>query len=168
MGSSLGGYLSLLMLRDSKFLQDYLSGIVLMCPAIDFPLFKLEDLTDEEYGEFKQRGKFDLDLSREYRKDDPSLEPIWMYLSKEMIDDARELAIIVGEKIDFDCEMKIMWGRQDKTVPPERMNLLVEKLTDNALTKTQVFWQEKGDHSLGSRDDLLKIEFILGKNFGLI
>ena len=32
-----------------------------MCPAIDFPLFKLEDLTEEEYENFKKNGKFDLD-----------------------------------------------------------------------------------------------------------
>lgn len=168
MGSSLGGYLSLLMIRDSPFLHDYLKGILLMCPAIDFPLFKLEDLSDQEYEKFKKDGKFDLDLNNKYRKESPGIDPVYMYLTKEMIEDARKMSIIVGGKIDFDCDMKVLWGSKDDTVPPDRVNILVEKLTDQALGKTQVYWQEDGDHSLGRKEDLMRLEYLLAQNLKLV
>lgn len=167
-GSSLGGYLSLLLIRDSKYLQEHLNGAFLMCPAIDFPLFKLEDLTEKEYEIYKEKGFYDLDLNRDYRRENPGLEENIMRVSKELIEDTRNLSILVGEKIDFEFDMRILWGQKDVVVPPERLNILVEKLSDRALLKTKVFWQEEGDHGLGRNEDFIKIEVIFAEAFGLI
>jgi pimeloyl-ACP methyl ester carboxylesterase len=122
-GSSLGGYLSLMMMRDRPELMQSFTGSLLLCPAIDLPIFKLEDLTDEQYEIYKQEGVYDLDLGN-----DPE-NPRIVRLSKELIADALEKSILTGSEIDVNFPIRMMWGTEDTVVPPERSDILAHKFS---------------------------------------
>lgn len=129
-GSSLGGYLSLLLMRDRPELMKHVTGSLLLCPAIDFPIFKLEDLTDEQYEIYKEEGEFNLEYSN-----DPE-NPRTLRLSKELVSDAVSKSILTGPEIDVDMPVRMMWGTNDTIVPPERSDILAHKFSGKLLQRS--------------------------------
>lgn len=100
--SSMGAYISLLLMRDRTDLMEAFSGCVLMCPAIDFPIFKLEDLTDQEYEQYRTKGEFSLNLSK--NSNDPKI----LRLRKELIIDAKKKIILSGPQIDVNFPLRVL------------------------------------------------------------
>ena len=134
-----------------------------MCPAIDFPIFKLEDLTDQEYEIYKKQGYFDLNLAKGSGSD-----PIYLHLSRELIIDCKEIGILTGPKIEADCPIRLIWGTEDKSVPPDRVQILVDRLSDNALSKMMLHWRQGSGHGLSDKKDLalldkLTAELLMGE-----
>lgn len=132
---------------------------MLLCPAIDFPIFKLEDLSNEEYEEYKIKGEFNLSLSK-----NPS-DPKILKLRKSLILDAKQKSILTGPEICAPFPLRLLWGTADTLVPPERSDLLAHKLSKELLQKTQIHWQDGSDHQLGSPKDLLKLTILMSEFF---
>ena len=101
-----------------------------MCPAIDFPIFKLEDLTDEEYEQYKSEGYFNLNLSKTLTN------AKFLKLRKELIMDAKAKSILTGPEIDVKFPLRVLWGTADTMVPPSRSDYLAHKLSKELLQKT--------------------------------
>ena len=129
-GSSLGGYLSLLLMRDRADLMKHITGALLLCPAIDFPIYKLQDLTEDQYEIYKKKGAYQLDLSP-----DPS-NPRILNLSKKLVSDAVSKSILTGPQIHVDYPVRMLWGTEDKIVPPERSDILAHKFSGELLKRS--------------------------------
>lgn len=159
MGSSLGGYLSLLMMRDRADLMKHITGALLLCPAIDMPIFKLEELTDEQYSIYQKEGVYDMEINS-----DPE-NPRIVRISKELVADAVQKSILTGPEIDVDFPVRMLWGTGDTVVPPERSDILAHKFDGELLKRSQIHWQEGSDHNLCSKKDLLKLTILMSEFF---
>jgi len=137
-GSSMGGYLALLVAREFRQARGY----VLIAPAVDFTEALLwRNLPEEGRRAVRTEGVW-------RRPSAYSAEP-YVY-TKALIEDGRRHLLFDGEIRTY-APVRVLQGMQDPDVPYEHALRLMERLSSDEATLTLV---RDGDHRLSRPQDL--------------
>ncbi len=136
-GSSMGGWISLLLARDKPANLKALIGIA---TAPDFTTWMERDMNDEQRESLNTQGYFKLpsDYGEPY------------VITKKLIDDGRQNILLNGS-LDIQVPVRLLQGRQDQDVPWQVAETIKSNIQSDDV---QIFCQEEGDHSLSSPEDL--------------
>lgn len=147
-GSSMGGWISLLLTR-AEFaragLASRIRGLVLIAPAPDFT----EEL---------MWAGFSADIRREIEEKGFYTEPSAYsdephVITRELIEDGRR-NLLLGSDIALGCPVTILQGTKDESVPWGHAIRLVTRLTTDDVNLTLV---RDGDHRLSRPQDIEKM-----------
>ncbi len=144
LGSSMGGWLALLLARalNEAGESDRLAGLILIAPAVDFT----EALLWERLPEEARRAIMDDGAWRRPSaySDEPDV------YTRELIEDGRK-HLLFGGMIRTRCPIVVLQGMQDPDVPYAHALALMERLGGDPVTLTLV---KDGDHRLSRPQDL--------------
>lgn len=141
-GSSMGGWLSLLAGRALLAEQKALSGLVLIAPAADFT----EELM---WNKFPAEIRSAIDRDGVYHHPSEYSE-IPTPITRALIEDGRHHKVL-GAPLRIGAPIKILQGMQDPDVPWQHVTKLVEHLAEDDVTVTMI---RDGDHRLSRPEDL--------------
>jgi pimeloyl-ACP methyl ester carboxylesterase len=137
-GSSMGGYLALLVAREYRSARGY----VLLAPAVDFTEALLwRNLPEEARNAILTEGQW-------RRPSAYSAEPY--IFTRELIEDGRRHLLFDGE-IRTHAPVRVLQGMQDTDVPYTHALRLMERLSSDEATLTLI---RDGDHRLSRPQDL--------------
>ena len=151
-GSSMGGWISLLMLRELKAraasgraAAASVAGLVLVAPAIDFT----EVLMWQKFpAEVKQT------IEREGAWNRPSAYSPEPYpITRRLIEEGRS-HLLLGRLIEIGCPVRILQGVQDPDVPWQHAMRLTHRLPAEDVVLTMI---QDGDHRLSRPQDIARI-----------
>jgi pimeloyl-ACP methyl ester carboxylesterase len=147
-GSSMGGWLALLLaraLRRAKDPQASIAGMVLIAPAVDFTeALMWQRFTPEIRQEIETRGAW---LRPSQYGDGPY--PI----TRALIEDGRKHQLL-GGLIETGCPVRILQGVEDPDVPWRHAADLVARLAQDDVVLTLV---KDGDHRLSRPEDIERL-----------
>ena len=148
-GSSMGGWLALLMVRALRQRQQIgpasVAGLVLIAPAVDFT----EELM---WKRFPPAIKRDLEETGVWaRPSDYSPEPY--LVTRQLIDEGRN-HLLLGGMIETGCPVRILQGVEDPDVPWRHAVELVSRLASDDVVLTLV---KDGDHRLSRPEDIERL-----------
>lgn len=141
-GSSMGGWLALLLARAMKQRgADTVAGLVLIAPAADFT----EELmwtgfSDEVRRTLMETGRYE----RPSDYDEPYV------ITRALIEDGRN-NLLMGGSIEPGCAVAILQGMQDEDVPWTHTMEIVSRLPADDVTVTLI---KDGDHRLSRPQDI--------------
>jgi pimeloyl-ACP methyl ester carboxylesterase len=145
-GSSMGGWLALLMARAlrqrAQATAASVAGMVLIAPAVDFT----EELMWRRFTpaikqELEQRGVWE-------RPSEYSPEPY--LITRALIEEGRS-HLLLGGMIETGCPVRILQGVDDPDVPWQHAVELVSRLASDDVVLTLV---KDGDHRLSRAEDI--------------
>jgi len=143
-GSSMGGWMALLVARELKRRGTPLKGLVLIAPAPDF--------TEE----LMWKG-FPDEVKRQIERDGVWLRPSEYGepypITRALIEDGRK-HLILGGSIDVGCPVRILQGAQDPDVPWRHAFALTDRLPSDDVVLTMI---QDGDHRLSRPQDIARI-----------
>jgi pimeloyl-ACP methyl ester carboxylesterase len=146
-GSSMGGWLALLMARQLRDVKDAapLSGMVLIAPAVDFT----EELM------WKQ---FPADIRKEIETGGAWMRPSAYGeepypITRGLIEEGRK-HLMLGELIEPGCPVHILQGVQDPDVPWRHAVELVSRFSRDDVVLTLI---KDGDHRLSRPEDIERL-----------
>ena len=145
-GSSMGGWLSLLLARElnAKRLNGagQLAGLVLIAPAVDFTeALMWEKFTPDIKRELADKGYWE-------RPSEYSSEPY--VITRQLIEEGRNHLLLPG-LIETGCPVRILQGVKDEDVPWEHAVSLVSRIARDDVVLTLV---KDGDHRLSRPEDI--------------
>jgi pimeloyl-ACP methyl ester carboxylesterase len=149
-GSSMGGWLTLLLARElrrraEKAPRATLAGMVLIAPAVDFT----EELM---WKKFPAAIKSVLERDGVWVR--PSLYDEGGYpITRKLIEEGRN-HLLLGETIETGCPVRILQGVRDPDVPAEHAVELVSRLARDDVILTLV---KDGDHRLSRPEDIAQL-----------
>ena len=148
-GSSMGGWLALLMVRALRQRQQIgpasVAGLVLIAPAVDFT----EELM---WKRFPPAIKRELEETGVWaRPSDYSPEPY--LVTRQLIDEGRN-HLLLGGMIETGCPVRILQGVEDPDVPWRHAVELVSRLASDDVVLTLV---KDGDHRLSRPEDIERL-----------
>jgi len=145
-GSSMGGWIALLLARQLHRQGRPLKGMVLIAPAADMTQELMEkDFSPEERQSLAQNGY--VDQPSQY-----SPEPY--RITSALVEDGRN-HLMLGGVIEVGCPVVILQGGKDPDVPQEHAIRLVTHLLHDPVTLTLI---PDGDHRLSRDEDLKRLE----------
>lgn len=150
-GSSMGGWLAVLLARDLLARGTPLKGLVLVAPAADMTqALMLKKFTPEEHAALHSRGFVE----------QPSQYDTQPYrITRRLIEDgARHL--LLGKVIEPGCPVVILQGGKDPDVPQAHAIALTTHLLHDPVTLTLI---PDGDHRLSRPQDLAKLTEAVGR-----
>lgn len=155
-GSSMGGWLSLLAARElaRAGAANRLAGLVLLAPAPDFT----EELM---WKTFPPEVRREIETTGRWLKPGEYGEgptPI----TRTLIEDGRRHRVL-GQPIEITCPVRILQGMRDADVPWQHAFRLVEDIASEDLTFTLV---KAGDHRLSTPADIARLETVLDEVAG--
>jgi len=136
-GSSMGGWVSLLLARD---MPDIIKAVICISPAADF--------TEEIYASLSAQDKEVIDNGGIIKF---SVGPYIYDISHTLIYESRKHLLLNSENIDIKCPVHILHGMNDKEVPYQKSLLTIDKITSENALCTLV---KAGVHSLSRPEDL--------------
>jgi pimeloyl-ACP methyl ester carboxylesterase len=148
-GSSMGGWLALLMLRAlrrrSEATAAAVAGMVLIAPAVDFT----EELMWRRFTpaikqELEEKGVWE-------RPSEYSTEPY--VITRALIEEGRS-HLLLGGMIETGCPVRILQGVEDPDVPWQHAVELVSRLASDDVVLTLV---KDGDHRLSRAEDIERL-----------
>jgi pimeloyl-ACP methyl ester carboxylesterase len=151
-GSSMGGWLALLMVRELRRRAAHsaasaasVAGLVLIAPAVDFT----EDLmwkrfTPEVKRELAEKGVW---ARPSQYSDEPYL------VTRQLIEEGRQHLLLDG-MIECGCPVRILQGVADPDVPWQHAKALVARLACDDVVLTLV---KDGDHRLSRPEDIERL-----------
>ncbi|MEO5807101.1 alpha/beta hydrolase [Devosia sp.] len=141
-GSSMGGWLALLLARSLLRRGTPLKGLILIAPAPDMTHeLMLKDFTPEERSSLKQLGYVD----------QPSQYSATPYrITRGLIEDGAN-HLLFGKVIETGCPVVILQGGADPDVPQSHAIRLTTHLLHDPVTLTLI---PDGDHRLSRPQDL--------------
>jgi pimeloyl-ACP methyl ester carboxylesterase len=150
-GSSMGGWLALLMARELRRRggdsSGSIAGMVLIAPAVDFTEELMwKRFTPEIRRELAEKGVWE-------RPSQYSPEPY--LVTRQLIEEGRN-HLILGSMIETGCPVRILQGVEDPDVPWQHAVALTSRLASDDVVLTLV---KDGDHRLSRPED---IERMLG------
>ena len=156
-GSSMGGWISLLLAREHLRRQPAarrIIGLVLIAPAADFT----EKLMWETFPEavkttLMETGRFALPSP-------PGMTPA--FLTRGLIEDGRK-HLLLDQPLQLGCPVHILQGKLDDAVPWQHAERLVERLAFDDVMLTYV---NDGDHRLSRPQDLDLLIRVVGDMIG--
>lgn len=137
-GSSMGGWLSLLLLLEQA---ERVKGLIGIAAAPDFTKEIKERLSEEQYGLILKQGRIEI-------PNDYSEEPY--VFTRDLIVDGAEHCVL-DKKHNVDAKMILLQGKQDVDVPWEKAIRIQESF--NA-PQCDVIFIDDGDHRLSRQEDL--------------
>jgi len=145
-GSSMGGWLALLLMREFKRRAQAsaasVTGMVLIAPAVDFT----EELM---WKRFTPEIKRELDEKGVWaRPSDYAAEPY--LVTRQLIEEGRK-HLLLGSMIETGCPVRILQGVEDPDVPWQHAKALVSRLASDDVVLTLV---KDGDHRLSRPEDI--------------
>jgi pimeloyl-ACP methyl ester carboxylesterase len=147
-GSSMGGWLALLLARELRRAKDppaSIAGMVLIAPAVDFTeALMWKRFTPEIRQEIETKGAW---LRPSAYGDGPY--PI----TRALIEDGRD-HLLLGGLIETGCPVRILQGVEDPDVPWAHAAELVARLAQDDVVLTLV---KDGDHRLSRPEDIERL-----------
>jgi pimeloyl-ACP methyl ester carboxylesterase len=149
-GSSMGGWLALLLARELRRLDAdkrgaEIKGIVLIAPAPDFTeVLMWRRFTPAIKKEIEEKGSWQ-------RPSDYSEEPY--LITRGLIEDGRK-HLLLGGLIETGCPVRILQGVKDEDVPWQHATELVSRLARDDVILTLV---KDGDHRLSRPEDIERL-----------
>jgi pimeloyl-ACP methyl ester carboxylesterase len=148
-GSSMGGWLALLLLRALRRRGQAgaasIAGLVLIAPAIDFT----EELM---WKRFTPAIKRELDETGVWqRPSEYSQEPY--LVTRQLIEEGRN-HLLLGGMIETGCPVRILQGVEDADVPWQHAKALVARLACDDVVLTLI---KDGDHRLSRPEDIERL-----------
>jgi pimeloyl-ACP methyl ester carboxylesterase len=149
-GSSMGGWLALLLARelrkrDPEQRGAEIRGMVLIAPAADFTdALMWQRFTPEIRKEIEEKGFWQ--RPSEY-SDEPYL------ITRNLIEDGRK-HLLLGGLIETGCPVRILQGVKDEDVPWQHATELVSRLARDDVILTLV---KDGDHRLSRPEDIERL-----------
>jgi len=148
-GSSMGGWLALLLVRALQRRGHAGSaspaGLVLIAPAIDFTEELMwKRFTPEIKRELEEKGVWQ-------RPSQYSPEPY--LVTRQLIEEGRN-HLLLGGMIDCGCPVRILQGVEDPDVPWQHAKALVSRLACDDVVLTLV---KDGDHRLSRPEDIERL-----------
>jgi pimeloyl-ACP methyl ester carboxylesterase len=148
-GSSMGGWLALLLARDLKRRAGgslaSLAGLVLIAPAVDFT----EELM---WKKFSPEVKRQIETAGFWQR--PSQYSDEPYpITRGLIEDGRQ-HLLLGGLIETGCPVRILQGVQDPDVPWNHAVALTSRLAHDDVVLTLV---KDGDHRLSRPEDIERL-----------
>jgi len=155
-GSSMGGWMALLMLRELKRRAAVarpgaasVAGLVLIAPAVDFTEVLLwQKLPPEVKQTIERDGAW-------ARPSSYSAEPY--PITKRLIEDGRN-HLLLGNLIETGCPVRILQGVQDPDVPWTHAVELSSRLAQDDVVLTLV---KDGDHRLSRPEDIERLLHVI-------
>jgi len=155
-GSSMGGWMALLMLRELKRRAAVarpgaalVAGLVLIAPAVDFTEVLLwQKLPPEVKQTIEREGAW-------ARPSAYSAEPY--PITKRLIEDGRN-HLLLGNLIETGCPVRILQGVQDPDVPWTHAVELSSRLAQDDVVLTLV---KDGDHRLSRPEDIERLMHVI-------
>lgn len=159
-GSSMGGWMALLLAREIKRRQEKqqerqqeegqakasLAGLVLIAPAPDFTEELMwKNFSPEVKREIETKGFW----LRPSEYGDGSPYPI----TRKLIEEGRN-HLVLGSAIDLGCPVRILQGAQDPDVPWQHAFALTHRLPADDVVLTMI---QDGDHRLSRPQDIARI-----------
>jgi pimeloyl-ACP methyl ester carboxylesterase len=145
-GSSMGGWLALLLVRELKrrgqAAAASVAGMVLIAPAVDFT----EELMWKRFTPAIKRELEETGIWK--RPSDYSPEPY--LVTRQLIEEGRK-HLLLGGLIETGCAVRILQGVEDPDVPWQHAVELVSRLASDDVVLTLV---KDGDHRLSRPDDI--------------
>lgn len=144
-GSSMGGWLALLLARALLRRGSQAHGLVLIAPAPDMThALMLADFTPAEHESLQNNGYVD----------QPSAYSETPYrITRALIEDGAQ-HLLFGGVIETGCPVTILQGGQDPDVPPAHAIKLVTHILHDPVTLTLI---PDGDHRLSRDEDLARL-----------
>lgn len=148
-GSSMGGWISLLLARDIRAGRvsgnGSLAGLVLIAPAVDFTeVLMWQRMTPDIRKQIETTGAWQ--RPSEY-SDEPYL------ITRQLIEDGRN-HLLLGGLIETGCPVRILQGVKDEDVPWEHAVSLVSRIARDDVVLTLV---KDGDHRLSRPEDIERL-----------
>ncbi|MCB1463753.1 MAG: alpha/beta hydrolase [Nitratireductor sp.] len=143
-GSSMGGWVALLMARELKRRgeMERLHAMLLIAPAPDFTHELMwPQLSDAQKREIVEKGYLE---ERSQYSDEPNI------YTHALFEDGEKNRVMTGP-IELGCPAHIVQGMQDPDVPHEHAMKLAEHLPSDNVTMTMV---KDGDHRLSRPQDI--------------
>ena len=149
-GSSMGGWMALLMVRALRQRAApgpaTVTGLVLIAPAVDFT----EDLmwkrfTPEIKRELEENGVWE-------RPSQYSPEPY--LVTRQLIEEGRHHHLLLGGMIETGCPVRVLQGVEDPDVPWQHAKALVARLAYDDVVLTLI---KDGDHRLSRPEDIERL-----------
>jgi pimeloyl-ACP methyl ester carboxylesterase len=145
-GSSMGGWLALLLTRELKRRKAAgaasVAGMVLIAPAVDFTEELMwKRFTPEIKRELEETGVW-------ARPSQYSTEPY--LVTRQLIEEGRK-HLLLGGMIETGCPVRILQGVEDPDVPWQHAKALVSRLASDDVVLTLV---KDGDHRLSRPEDI--------------
>src|SRR3954447_11276523 len=147
-GSSMGGWMALLLAREIKKRSGNaaLAGLVLIAPAPDFTEELMwKNFSAEVKKEIETKGLW----LRPSEYGDGSPYPI----TRNLIEEGRN-HLVLGSAIDLGCPVRILQGAQDPDVPWQHAFALTHRLPADDVVLTMI---QDGDHRLSRPQDIARI-----------
>ncbi|WP_426421812.1 alpha/beta hydrolase [Bradyrhizobium genosp. A] len=147
-GSSMGGWMALLLAREIKRRSGTasLAGLVLIAPAPDFTEELMwKNFSPEVKLEIETRGFW----LRPSEYGDGTPYPI----TRKLIEEGRN-HLVLGSAIDLGCPVRILQGAQDPDVPWQHAFALTHRLPADDVVLTMI---QDGDHRLSRPQDIARI-----------
>ena len=149
-GSSMGGWIALLLARALKRRGTPLRGLVLIAPAPDFT----EELM---WKGFPDAVKREIDIDGVWMRPSEYGDPY--PITRGLIEDGRK-HLLLGASIDVGCPVRILQGAQDPDVPRRHAFRLTECLPTDDVVLTMV---QDGDHRLSRPQDIARLLATVGE-----
>ncbi|HEY1474828.1 MAG TPA: alpha/beta hydrolase [Pseudolabrys sp.] len=146
-GSSMGGWLALLLARELRQRKDTppIAGIVLIAPAVDFTeVLMWASFSDAIRREIEEKGVW---LRPSQYSEGPY--PI----TKQLIEDGRK-HLLLGGLIETGCPVHVLQGVQDPDVPWRHAVELVARFARDDVVLTLI---KDGDHRLSRPEDIERL-----------
>jgi pimeloyl-ACP methyl ester carboxylesterase len=148
-GSSMGGWLALLMVRALRQRRQVtrasVAGLVLVAPAVDFT----EELMWKRFPPAIRRELEETGVWA--RPSDYSSEPY--LVTRQLIEEGRN-HLLLGGMIETGCPVRILQGVEDPDVPLRHAVELVSRLASDDVVLTLV---KDGDHRLSQPEDIERL-----------
>jgi pimeloyl-ACP methyl ester carboxylesterase len=143
-GSSMGGYLALLVAREFAALGESarLKGLVLIAPAVDFTEALL-------WAQLPEPARREIETKGVWRRPSAYSPEPYVY-TRALIEDGRK-HLLLGGLIRTHAPVRVLQGRLDPDVPYPHALRLMERLAQDEATLTLV---ADGDHRLSRPQDL--------------
>jgi pimeloyl-ACP methyl ester carboxylesterase len=144
-GSSMGGWLALLLARELRrraTTAATIAGLVLIAPAVDFTEVLM-------WQRFPKKIKREIEETGQWaRPSDYADEPY--LITRQLIEEGRD-HLLLGGMIESGCPVRILQGVQDPDVPWNHAVELVSRLAQDDVVLTLV---KDGDHRLSRPEDI--------------
>lgn len=149
-GSSMGGWIALLVARELKRRGTPLAALVLIAPAPDFT----EELM---WKSFPAAVKREIETKGVWMRPSDYGDPY--PITRALIEDGRK-HLLLGGSIDVGCPVRILQGAQDPDVPWRHAFALTERLPSDDVVLTMI---RDGDHRLSRPQDIARLLATVGE-----